>query len=339
MRFDKIENDAHRIIKWLERCHLLIGLHSKMSSKLRKRHIVLGVAIIITSGLTSIFHEGVTYFSTIIIVLASIQTFVGWGEESKQHLVSSKMYGDVMRKLEVEKSKSHHIQIDLSNIQNQIDLINHFAPAIDLDLFTKEDEALRKKLEETPNLISPISIKSSPISVEYISEDHLNLEKRHFGSYAGCPKNLNEYKNLLQSSELFMAEIKRNGSIIGFALWQRINSEIFHLWAVVVEDVYRNSGYGKTLIEDSLVLIKSQGGIYISLFTADEYLLNSLFREFTDPVGSGSTLNQDEKDILKEVELFRGLSKGVYGNKRVIENYYKMKDGKCLDASFRAFRL
>lgn len=341
MRFDKIQNDEHRITKWLERCHLLITLHSKMSSILKRRYFAIGIIIIILAGVASfpIFNKYSLYFFPVIIILASLQTFVGWGEEAKQHLITSKMYGDVMRKLEVEKSKDSHNQIDLSNIQNQIDLINHFAPIIDPVMFSKEDELLRKRLEEHSTLVSPITITKCPISANDLTESHLNLEKKYFGVYASCPKSISEYVKDVADSELFMVELKRDGAMVGFALWQRINNEIFHLYVIVVDEPYRKLGYGKSLIEHSLELIKSQGGIYATLFTADEYLFNSLFRDFSDPVGSGNSLNNDEMRILRQIESYRKLQKNIYGDKRVIDDYYKMKDGKSRNASFRVFRL
>jgi GNAT superfamily N-acetyltransferase len=334
---------------WLQRSQLLIDAHSNAVIYYRVLHYFFGVLIIVLSGVMTFpcIQIYIPYFSSLIVIIASIYVFLGFNYTAEQHRHAAKSYGEIMRALETQKSFISDVSI-LKTIEEKINRTNAEAPDIPLSIFRKREKVMleyvdqieQEKQRSLPKLVSNVSFSSHPsVTESQLSEEHYKLEIEYFGKYAACPATFDEFKKKYEHKSLILTDARIDGNLVGYCVFERIKGDLCHLVIVIVSPSYRHQGLGKRLVSSVCEELTAQGIRQFSLFTADDPTIRRLFRGIADPVSVESDLTTDEIKALGEIARYRGLSESEYGKSRTIEKYYTLRDGCTLDATFRLYKL
>jgi len=287
-----------------------------------------------------IFRELSVYFSSLIVILASILTFLGFNYTAERHRQAAKRYGGIMRMLETQMPFEHADAIILKQIEDQIDKINIEAPEIPLRIFNRENIKMKEDLAKiSQKIVSGVTFHFSPFIPEDFTQEHFKLESLYFGKHLGCPATFQEFKEKYHSKSLTICEALLDRKLVGYCFFERVSDELHHLYIVVVIEPLRCHGIGTKLISTSCEHLASLGVKYVSLFTAEETIINKIFRGSAELVGDGSELNSQELKALREIEDYRGDTSGKYGNQRIVKKYYTLRDGSILDATFRLYKI
>jgi len=335
---------------WLQRCHLLLDAHSNAVTLYRALHYVFGISVIVLSGIMTVpsVQHLIPYFSSTIVVIASIYVFLGFNDMAERHRRAAKSYGEVMRSLEAEKGCASLDTGVLASIEERIDRVNAEAPEIPLYIFRNREKLMLKyvadieseKKKVFPSLVKNVAFASYPsIMPSQFTQDHYRLETEHFGKYAACPPTFDKFKEKYEGKSLILTEARLERRLIGYCIFEEIGDGLCHLSIIVVSLAYRGQGVGRRLVTAACEQLAVQGFRQFSLFTAAEPTIARLFRGVADPVSVESDLTSDELHAIQCIARHRGLGESEYGSRRKIDKYYTLRDGSALDASFRLYRL
>jgi len=335
---------------WLQRSHLLIDSHSSATRCYRVIHYILGMLIIVLSGIkTSPCTETlIPYLSSLVVIVASIYVFLGFNDTAERHRRAARTYGEIMRGLEGQKGAIVQDVTALRMIEEKINRANSEAPDVPLWIFNRMDTAMRtyvgqieqERRRSIPRLVSNVHFKSyGTVQSGELTQEHYRMETDHFGKYASCPSTFAEFHKKREGKSLVLTDARMDGNLIGYCLFERIEDGLCHLTIAVVSPAYRRQGIGRALISTACEHLTTQGVTRVSLFTADAPRIGRLFRGVADPVSVESELTSDEVAVLSRIARHRGLSESEYGRERVVRQYYMLRDGSTLNATFKLYRL
>ncbi|MFC1492791.1 GNAT family N-acetyltransferase [candidate division KSB1 bacterium] len=236
----------------------------------------------------------------------------------------------------------------LEKTQDKINRVNYESPNIPQHLFNRvnikrskdAEKILLTQSEAPPALVRNVNYVSlTNVSNIDFSEEHFNLEIESFGNYASCPESLEKFKEKYQNRRLSMFEARIDNKLIGYCIFEKLANQHYHLLIVTISKSYRKHGIGKQLMATSSEQMACQGMNIFSLFTADVLLINRLFRGVADPICIATDLCAEEIEALDRICKTRKLQLGFYGNQRIIEHYYTLRDSSTLNATFKLYKI
>lgn len=146
------ESKDELILAWLRRARESQFAHYEMADRLRRRHLWIGVPIIVlttavgTSAFASVVSELIPIWSKVAVgsasvlaaVFAALQTFFKFSERAERHKTFAAKYGALRRELEtLHASGRANDEADaVKLLQEKLDRLAEEAPSVPAEVFS-----------------------------------------------------------------------------------------------------------------------------------------------------------------------------------------------------------
>lgn len=166
------------------------------------------------------------------------------------------------------------------------------------------------------------------------------IEKMTFeNTYLRCPKSLNEFEKRYHRKNLFLVLCIFKGELIGFRLFDEINTNQVQSMFMVVKENYRDLKISNLICSLSSQYFAFQNYKYITSWTHVDITASKILAKYSSYISTKDSLSPMEIELLNNFELHINKTKGFYGKYRRVPKFYEMLDGRTGDAFFWPHKL
>lgn len=162
------------------------------------------------------------------------------------------------------------------------------------------------------------------------------LEHDNFSKlYLRCPRNIGEYDNRYENKKLVLTLCLLSKEIIGFRIFDIINSSQVNSKIMVVKKEFRGQKISNLICSMSTLYLKFFNYKYITSWTHVELTVANIMAKYAPFLSIDQDLKPIELILLREFEKHRNKENNINGHKRTVKKFYTMKNkNKSGDANF-----
>ncbi|MFC1564125.1 hypothetical protein ACFL6G_04270 [candidate division KSB1 bacterium] len=162
-----------------------------------------------------------------------------------------------------------------------------------------------------------------------------NLEYDTFSQiYNRCPKNLFEFSKRYNNKRLVLFICHRNHEILGYRIFEVINNEQVNSMVMIVKKEHRGEKISNLLSALSVEYFRKHKYKYITSWTHIEITAAEILAKFAPFLSKKSKLIDKECELLRNLEKYWNKKKNLFGNERIVKDFYIMLNNKPGDAMF-----
>lgn len=170
---------------------------------------------------------------------------------------------------------------------------------------------------------------------EQIDRKVFDLEYDVFSNtYEKCPPTYEDYRLRRSNRTRIATMLFNNTELAGIRMFELLSPEHCHSMMMGVKPRYSGQGIANLICAISAEYLKWQGINFITSWTHVDLQVAGILNRYAPIVSRSHQLSDLELSLRIAFEKSRNLEKEHFGQKRRIENYYKMVDGSNGDANF-----